>query len=121
MTGGPLLLPPPDAGVEPYAAYGTAALYGEEVPCLVLRFRDGRRVAASYYWLRTAEYRPGEGVRLAFADGEYLLRGRNLLGLFEAVSERRARWVWEADRAAEFQCDEADPVVTGVEFAPAAG
>ena len=124
MTGDPrekdpvgrLHLPPtPAVGEEGYSAYLLGEYFGEAIPSLVFRLKDGSRVAKAYHWLGEVEYLPGLGVRLVFPDGVFTIRGRNLLGLFTAVSQHAVRLVWEADRATAFLVPESDPLVEAVE------
>ena len=121
-AGGRLQLPPtPGAGEEAYSAYLLGEYYGEAIPNLVFRRKDGSRVAKAYHWLSEVEYLPGLGVRLVYPDGVFTVRGRNLLGLFTAVSQHAVRLVWEADRATCFQVPESAPLVEAVERTPPRG
>ena len=117
-SDGRLSLPRARATDEPYSAYLLSDRYGETLPFLVFRLKDGRRVAKAYHWLGEAEYGPDLGVRLTFPDAEFVVRGRNLLGLFMAVCGHSVRLVWEADRATGLLVPEADPLVEAVERHP---
>lgn len=123
MTGdkpdGSLSLPRAGGDGERYAAYLLSEYFGEAIPFLVFRLKDGRRVAKAYHWLAEVEYRPDEGVWLAFPDAQFLVRGRNLLGLFMAVCGQAARLVWEADRATALLVPDGDPLVEAIERFPA--
>jgi hypothetical protein len=130
MTGDPSRRQPPDGvglpptpsfGDESYSAYLFGEYYGEAIPALVFRLKDGSRVAKAYHWLGEVEYLPGLGVRLTFADAVFTVRGRNLLGLFTAVSQHAVRLVWEADRSTSFLVPESEPLVEAVERTPPRG
>jgi len=121
-AGGRLQLPPmPVVGEEGYSAYLLGEYYGEAIPNLVFRLKDGSRVAKAYHWLGEVEYLPGFGVRLVFPDGVVTIRGRNLLGMFTAVSQHAVRVVWEADRATSFLVPESEPLVEAIERTPPRG
>lgn len=110
-------LPPhPDGGGEPYAAFTLEDDARDVLPTLVLRRRDGSRVAKPYHWLSEAEYLPDGGVRLVYPDGTFTVRGRNLLPLFTALSRHAVREIWEADRATALLVPEGDPLVEGIDF-----
>jgi hypothetical protein len=87
---------------ESYTAFKLGDYYGEPIPNLVFRLRDGSRVAKAYHWLGEVTYHPSDGIGLVFPDAVFTLRGRNLLPVFTVVVAHAAAWVWEADRADVF-------------------
>ena len=121
MTGGvrdpdgALALPRTEAADGPYSAYVGGGFHGETIPFLVFRRKDGRRVAKAYHWLAEVEYDPSGGVVLTFPDSAFTVRGRNLLGLFEAVCRHEVRVVREADRATALLVPEGEPLVEAIE------
>jgi len=102
---------------ETYRAFELPAYYGEAIPNLVFRFKDGTRIAKAYHWLGEVVYDPGLGIRLVYADAVFTIRGRNLSGLFTVVSEHGAKLIREADRAATFLVPEHQPLVEAIERA----
>lgn len=98
-----------------YRAFDLPAYYGEVIPNLVFRFKDGTRIAKAYHWLGEVVYEPGLGIRLVYADAVFTIRGRNLSGLFTVVSEHGAKLIREADRAAGFLVPEHQPLVEAIE------
>jgi hypothetical protein len=98
-----------------YLAFELPAYYGEVIPNLVFRFKDGTRIAKAYHWLGEVNYEPGLGLRLVYSDAVFTIRGRNLLELFHLVSAHNAKVVREADRAASFLVAENQPLVEAIE------
>jgi hypothetical protein len=98
-----------------YQAFDLPAYYGEVIPNLVFRFKDGTRIAKAYHWLGEVVYEPGLGIRLVYADAVFTIRGRNLSGLFTVVSEHGVKLIREADRAASFLVPENQPLVEAIE------
>ena len=98
-----------------YAAYQLGAYYGEVIPNLVFRFKDGTRIAKAYHWPGEVTYEPGFGLRLVYADAVFTIRGRNLLEMFVVISNHSVKQIWEADRATAFLVPETDALVEAIE------
>lgn len=101
--------------LELYSAFQVAE-EGEVLVALVLRRKDGSRVAKPYHWLSEAEYLPNLGVRLVYPSGTFTVSGRNLLGLFSSLSTHSVRQIWEADRATALLAPEDAPVVEAIDY-----
>ena len=84
-----------------YRAFGVAAdSFERHLAMLELRLRTGDRMLFAYHTLGRAEWNPSRGITLLFLDMSVVVKGRNLDGLFAAIREQKAAWVWEADRSA---------------------
>ena len=84
----------------------------------MFRLKGGGRIAKPYHWLAEVEFDPSAGIRLTFTDATVRLRGRNLEGLFTAISDHQVRWVREADRVSSLTADATDAVIDAVERGP---
>jgi len=98
-----------------YRAFELPAYFGEVIPNLVYRFKDGTQIAKAYHWLGEVVYEPGLGIRLVYADAVFTIRGRNLSELFKVISEHGVKRIREADRAASFQVPENEPLIEAIE------
>ncbi|MFO0847166.1 MAG: hypothetical protein U0871_01215 [Gemmataceae bacterium] len=113
-------LPPLPSGphaicTDGYVAFATADRYGEVIPMLRLRFRDGSWRAYPYLELTTAAYDPALGIELEFEAARVCLRGRHLLPLFALLADHAIRWCWEADRAAWLSAPDHEPAIERIE------
>ena len=63
---------------------------------LDLRFRDGSRRAFPYSYLSQAAFDPNDGITLMYASGAVTITGRNLAGIYQAVTNQTAIAVVEA-------------------------
>ena len=57
---------------------------------LDLRFRDGRRQAFPYSYLSQASFDPAAGITLAFPSATATVTGRDLLAIYQAVTNQTA-------------------------------
>ena len=60
------------------------------------RFRDGSRRAFPYSYLSHAAFDPQDGITLTYAAGTVTITGRNLAGIYQAVTNQTAIAVVEA-------------------------
>lgn len=64
---------------------------------LQLRFANGNRHSLGYAYLIDARFDPSTGIELVFTSFRVVIRGRNLLPLFDGISDHQVRWVQELD------------------------
>lgn len=101
-----------------YRAFALVRGMRQHALMLELRLRTGDSVALAYPWLREVRFDRSGELLLMFDPQLVTIRGRRLEALHAGVLMHRARWVWEADRAAAELVPEGEPLVEEVSVRP---
>jgi hypothetical protein len=101
-----------------YSAFGLEEYFGEVLPTLSFRLKDGRQFAKPYHRLDEVSFDPSHGVGLEYPDVAITLRGRNLAPLYVLICAYKVRWVQEAGRALTLLVPESETVVEAITRGP---